>query len=259
MSWRLTDLEFAAAWAELREDYMPSPLTYSAHTGDHDEHERQMFRARAELRDRLGAEEFPYLLREIAHPDIRVSVRGLNGRDAENPNGCVRVLATRKGSRAFLIEQHMGGTIWAATGFTITEYPAPDLAAAIVAALPTAAAGRQPDVVLDDPRDSGLDYEYSQSMVYDNFEDGISARATWFDNATVETVGTIELAQAYSRFGPRGITRHTLHWRDLADDGRYAIVGDHPTVAVGANAKRMVSLINSGLITLVRAIRDDRS
>ncbi|RJO72092.1 hypothetical protein D5S18_23220 [Nocardia panacis] len=58
---------------------------------------------------------------------------------------------------------------------------------------------------------------------------------------------------------PAGHPGHTLHWRDLADDGRYAAITGHPAAAVGASAERMASLINSGLITLVRALRDDRS
>ncbi|MEU4342430.1 hypothetical protein AB0H00_14360 [Nocardia sp. NPDC023852] len=38
----------------------------------------------------------------------------------------------------------------------------------------------------------------------------------------------IGIEQGRLRFGPRGITRRALAWRDLADDGRYVITRGTP-------------------------------
>ncbi|WP_225729884.1 MULTISPECIES: ESX secretion-associated protein EspG [unclassified Nocardia] len=254
---RLTGLEFMAAWTELNEEYVPPPLSYTARARYKDEHDRELRAVRSELRRRWGNWLTP-VLEDIARPDIRILVRGLDGVRPDNPRRCIRMLGARKGDRAFLINQEIGETTWHANAFTITEHTAVGLADAIVDALPKAEPGKQPDVVLAAPRTDEIDYEYGQSAVLDSFEDTVVTRAAWFENAPTTLTGTIELEQAYSRFGPRGKVRRFLQWRDLTDDGRYALVPGNPVTAVGADARRMVALINTELAEMVRAIKDER-
>lgn len=257
-SWSLTDVEFVAAWAELKEHYVPEPFTYTSHVAYKDDHDRELIEVRENLRRRWGR-ELSRIMWEIARPDIRIVVRGMDERDAQNPERRIRMLATRKGDRAYLVHQQPGETIWHAAGFTIAEMPVVDLAAAIVRAMPQVDAGRHVDVVLGEGRrNEKMDYEYGRSMVRDSFEDGIAERAAWFDSAPTTTVGTIVIAQAYSRFGPRGMVRTHLAWRDLVDDGRYAVIPGNPMMAVAADSKRMVTLINARLVEVVRAIKDER-
>ncbi|WP_306360364.1 hypothetical protein [Nocardia sp. CC227C] len=50
-----------------------------------------------------------------------------------------------------------------------------------------------------------------------------------------------------------------MRWRDIVDDGRYAVTGDDPPVATGVDAERSTVLVNSEIAEVVRAIRKERA
>ncbi|MGV9482516.1 hypothetical protein [Gordonia aichiensis] len=124
--------------------------------------------------------------------------------------------------------------------------------------LPEAEAGRGQDIRLDEPGDDQFDRSYGRSLVQ-HYDDDAAVQTQTFQQARLDRDGFIDIEQGWSRFGPRGILRLRLGWRDLTDDGRYVIVPGTPPVAVGADRRRVVSLINSQIAEVVRAIRDDRA
>ncbi|WP_433661719.1 ESX secretion-associated protein EspG [Nocardia sp. CA-128927] len=256
-TWEFTDVEFAAAWEAIKEEYLPKPFVYTGSTELYDEHRQEKIDAWQRIRARWG-HELEDVLASVVRPDIRVIIRGIDGRDAKNPKGSIRMLATRKGDNAYLIVQQPGETIWHAAGFTLIEHEVLSLADTVSAALPKVDAGKQADFEFAGQNNgAGMDYSYGRSKVQD-LGDEQAKRTESFNRAPATTVGTIEVEQAQSRFGPRGISRFHLAWRDLVDDGRYVIVPGHPSTVVAADTRRLTGLINNQIAEVVRAIKDER-
>jgi EspG family len=141
------------------------------------------------------------------------------------------------------------------------------LADTVAAAMPEAKPGRQSDLVLPGGEApvlpgqraaEGVDYSFGESAVTDSFDDAVTDRAQRFLDTAPECTGTIEIVQGRSIFGPRGMTRHRLEWRDLADDGRYVIDDQHPPVATAVDTTKLVAMINTRIAAIVRAIKDER-
>lgn len=257
-TWDFTDLEFAAAWDATQADLVPEPLVYTSGFQYYDDAREAMRDAWTGLRSRWGR-ELEDILAVFAVPDIRLLVRGLDGRDPRNAKGVVRMLAARKGDYAYLITQKPGRSFWHAEGFTLTEHEVLSLGDTVAAALPKVDAGKQADFTLVEPQSADeLDYSYGRSKIQD-FDDAVDSRSEKFNKTPATLDGTIVVQQGYSRFGPRGITNVHLRWRDLVDDGRYVIVPGHPTTVLAADTKRLGALINTQIAEVVRAIKDDRA
>ncbi|MFX0580588.1 ESX secretion-associated protein EspG [Nocardia nepalensis] len=259
MSWRLTDLEFVSAWADLKEDSLPYPFIFTSRTPLWNDYLREQQEVRQRLRSELDESKWD-VLRMLSSCDIRLEVAGWDARDPENPQGCVRLLAARRGGQAVLVTQLPGETVRHSGGYVFTECEAVALADAVVDALPKSDPGGRAQVVLaglDDEDDT--DYSYGRSEIFDSFEDEAGHRAKAFLDEPVSMIGLINVIQGHSRFGPRGITRHQLAWRDLVDDGRYVIDDQNPPVAIGVDAKRMTTVINTRIAEVVRAIKDERA
>ncbi|WP_225726877.1 MULTISPECIES: ESX secretion-associated protein EspG [unclassified Nocardia] len=260
-TWNFTDIEFAALWEQLAEQFLPAPFSYLTETESYDEHEREKAAARQRVRATLD-DAFDGVLEALAQPDIRLVVTGSDA-DPDNPAGLIRLLAARRGDRGYLAKQLPGKTIWHSGGFVVTECDPLRLADIVVAELPRTNAGRQDHVVLIEPEerdDDDFDYAYGRSKVNaDAIENSFRSRSLAFHSTPVDSVGLIEIVQGRSRFGPRGITRYHLGWRDLVGDGRYVTVFDTPPVAVAADGGRMTALLNAEIIKVVRTIRDERA
>ncbi|WP_024802280.1 ESX secretion-associated protein EspG [Nocardia sp. BMG51109] len=257
-TWQVSDIELVAEWETLKEGSLPKPLTYMSRTPLLTDHLREKADALASVRQRLG-EELRVLLATLADADIRIVVRGRDGRDPDNPAGSIRMLGSRKGSFACVVRQLPGETTRHSAGFTITECGVIELAATVVGALPAAPAGRQSDVVLVD-EDDGMDRLARRSQVRWSLEDEDSAetrRSDWFRGAPANSAGTIEIVQGRSRFGPRGTVRYSLGWRDLVGDGRYLTTSGTPPVATAVDAERMTIMINRVIAEVVRSIKDE--
>ncbi|MFJ9362845.1 ESX secretion-associated protein EspG [Nocardia sp. NPDC101769] len=256
---RFEDLEFVVLWEQARDEAMPAPFLYTSRTPMYYDYLREKREVYERLRGRWTG-RMDLLSDAIAEPDIKITVNGFDGRDPGRADGRVRMIALRRGSYGFLIEQLPGETYLHSGGFTVAECDPVALAEMVVAALPQVGAGSQPDITLQTPgaADSGYD-EYRSTLIDNVFEDSIGQRAKRFLAAPMECMGTIEVIQGISKFGPRGITARHLDWRDVEGDGRYIIGGDElPYVAVSADPKRMVTAINSRVAAVVQAIREER-
>ncbi|MFI1240359.1 ESX secretion-associated protein EspG [Nocardia salmonicida] len=257
-TWNLTDLELFALWEWATSEALPWPFFCATRTLDSDELRRQKNAAVDGWRSD-NAEFVTVVLEALLEPDIRVVVHAYDGSDDMKVDALVRILACRRGDRGYVVRQLPGETYWHSGGYVITECDAVSLAGLVVEQIPECEVGRHADYVLGtDDKAHELDYSYAMSAVHDSFDDPAPLRAQQFESATVERAGAVEIIQGRSRFGPRGVTRHKLTWRDLADDGRYVIAEEVPRVATGADAKRFTEMINRRIAAVVRAIKDER-
>lgn len=255
-TWSFTDLEFLVLWEELGEEFLPAPLFFTSRTELWNDHLENKARAREALHDRDP--ELAGVLRVLHTPDVRVEVHGWDGRDRTAPEASIRMLGARYGDLGYLVVQQPGETARHSAGFTVTEFDAAELANEVVAGLPDTVAGAGRDTVLAEPEDiDEVDYGFGLSPAHETLEGGVVDRAAEFLSVPTPSVGTIEVVQGHSRFGPRGITRHLVQWRDLADDGRYVVTGENPPVAAAADRRRMVATLDTRITEVVLAIADE--
>ncbi|WP_194852867.1 ESX secretion-associated protein EspG [Nocardia sp. SYP-A9097] len=255
-SWSFTDLEFLALWEERGVEFLPEPLMFSSRTQWWSEHLDEMARTRDGLREREP--EWQDIFDTLSLPDVRVEMRGRDGRDAADPKGSIRLLGARRGDVGYLVVQQPGETVSHSAGFDVIACDAGRLAAEMMAVLPETAPGRGGELVLAEPADiEEHDYGFGLSPAHETMDGTVIDRAADFLSAPVMSRGWIEVVQGYSRFGPRGITRHRLEWRDLADDGRYVVTGDHPRVAAPADLRRMVATVETRIAEVLVAIEDE--
>lgn len=256
-TWNCTDLEFLVLWEDLGEESLPAPVLFADRVQWWDEHLRNKARAREGLAD-LDP-ELSTVLNAARTPDIRVEVRGWNDSDPVDPAGSIRIFAARYGDYACLVTQLPGESVRHSAGFTIAEFPAAELASEVVAALPDTAAARGRDIVLTERANiEEVDYGFGLSPAHETFEGSAVDQAAEFREAPAASVGTIDVIQGRSRFGPRGIARYQLEWRDLVDDGRYLVLDETPPLAVPADRKRMITTVESRIAEVVFAIDDER-
>ncbi|AYF77055.1 ESX secretion-associated protein EspG [Nocardia yunnanensis] len=255
-SWTFTDLEFLVLWQDLGEEHLPSPLWFTSRDPLWNAFQDSKTRARDGLRDRDP--DFAEVLRVLHTPEVRVELRGWDGADWRLPEAGIRALGVRSGEAGYLVVQQPGETIGHAAGFTISECWAADLTAELVALMPDIPAGHGPDLVLAAAADVvATEYDYGLSPAHETLEGGIVDRTAEFLSAPVSRRGAIEVVQGRSRFGPRGITRHQLEWRDLVGDGRYLITADQPPVAVPADRRRVIEELETRIAEVGLAIADE--
>ncbi|WP_227998543.1 ESX secretion-associated protein EspG [Nocardia australiensis] len=256
-TWKFSDLEFMAQWETLKQDYLPDPFVYTCRTWSNEDYVREKADALARVR-RARDRSFDDALEAVAYPDIRIVAESWDECEPQRLDRLIRLHGVRQGERGYVVSELAGESFWHSGGFTVTECDAVDLAAAVVRALPEVAGGSRAEVVLS-TRDEGaeLDYFYGRSHVLESFDRSGADHSTSFLDLPTSRVGTIDVIQGRSRFGPRGITRHRLEWRDVRDDGRYVIDDRTPPVAVGADASRLIGTINSRVAAVIRAIKDE--
>lgn len=256
--WEFDSLEFLTLWERATDDWLPTPFVYTSGTTSFYDHMRER-RAVAERLQEHWDRSLDPVLAAIAQPDLRITVSGLTGSYAEHPDARrIRLMGLRRGSNGFVLKQQPGRIYSGTEGFTVTQCDPLDLAAALVAELPPREPGSQPDIPLVDPDSKpASDSDYSRSIVDDIFEVSDTERSKRFMDAPTVCHGGVEVEQGFSKYGPRGIAMHRLAWRDLADDGRY-IYSDDPSVAVGADSKRMINAINVRVAAVIRVIKDER-
>ncbi|MFE3057753.1 ESX secretion-associated protein EspG [Nocardia sp. NPDC059239] len=256
-TWKFTDLEFLSLWQGLEEEFLPYPLTFASRTEWWDDHLANMARARESLRTREA--DYAAVLQAMLMPEVRVEVEGWDGRELLSASARIRLLGVRSGDAGYLLVQHPGETYRHGSGFTLSEFYAEELAERVVAALPDTPAGRDfGDLVLAETEDTDdTDYDFGMSPAHETLEGTVVTRAADFLAAPAPTMGTIDVVQGRSRFGPRGIARYRLEWRDLEDDGRYVVTGEHPPVAAAADRRRLVTTLNAHITEVVQVIADE--
>ncbi|MEU4342641.1 ESX secretion-associated protein EspG [Nocardia sp. NPDC023852] len=256
-TWNFTDLEFVVAWETAQADILPAPFIFTSRTKYYDDYQREKREIREQLRGKLDR-SFDSVLDVVARPDIRVELHGW-GSDEEDAESQIRLLAVRREGYGYLLKQLPGETAWHSGGYTVTECAPLALAEALTAELPEVDAGKLADIALvKQTNGADLDFSYGRSFVEDSFDDTVEQLADQFLRTPTTGEGIIEIAQGISRFGPRGVARKRLYWRDLDGDGRYAITAATPPVAVAADTKRLTTLVNSGIAEVIKAIKDER-
>ncbi|WP_460728855.1 ESX secretion-associated protein EspG [Nocardia heshunensis] len=257
-TWKFTDLEFLALWEDLGEEFLPRPLTFVSRTRWWDDHLANLTRARESLRTREL--DYTEVLHALLMPEVRVEVHGWDGRDRLSASASIRLLGIRSGEAGYLLVQLPGETYAHSGGFTLSEFYAEELAERIVAALPDTPAGREfsGDLVLAETEDvDETDYDFGMSPAHETLDGTVITRAAEFLAAPAPSTGTIDVVQGRSLFGPRGIARYRWQWRDLEDDGRYVVTGDHPPVAVAADRRRMITTLDTHIAEVVQVMADE--
>lgn len=260
MTRSLTDLEFLVLWEETGNDTLPLPLSFATDLRD-----RILFdQAKFDIRERMAVARDEYadlVLQALTHPDIHIAVHAHDGADPFLPEGSIRIYAARRGDQGFVVRQIPGKTIWHSSGFVVTQCDAIALAAAVVRELPEQSPGRYSNITLQqDNSESVADPDaFAMYDFVEDDQDSTDQLADYLFTAPVQRIGQIDISQGSSRFGPRGIVRRRLGWRDLIDDGRYTITGDSPAVAHGTDGARMINMINTEIAAVVSAIKDERT
>ncbi|MCX4093072.1 ESX secretion-associated protein EspG [Nocardia sp. alder85J] len=258
VTWNLTDAELVVAWERLFEERLPAPLCALMREHYADEYRRMADRTWDAMWERHDG-SLQDALGRVAHADVRVLTHSVDPADQENSAARVRVLGARQGAVAVLIRQLPGETMWHSSGFVITMGPAERLAGAVVGALPPRAPGRLPDTPLvSSPDRSDTDHWYGRSEVLDDYVE-LERRSTAWLNLPIEVLGVVETFQGSSIFGPRGITKHRIFWRDLVEDGRYAIADTATPVAVAADPHRLAAMIGADIAKVLQTVEDERS
>lgn len=255
-TWSFSDLEFVSLWERITgEDDLPSPFLFTSRNPDFFD----FLREKREVSERLKTNpdrSFERVENAITQQDLIIVVDGVDSSDPEKPERRIRLLALRSGGEGFVVNQAPGESRLYSGGFTVTECDPLRLSDAVVAALPEMAAGKRGDIPLTD--EDTTDHEFRHSLVSADMADSVTNRQNRFFSIPTVSSGTIDVRQAHSKFGPRGITAHRLWWRDLQDDGRYLISLAPPEMAMSADSRRAVALINQRVAAVVRAIKDER-
>lgn len=253
--WELTDVALIDLWDTLFHDRLPAPL-FALYRGENAE---GWARLRAEARAaRADDGDLRDALARVAHADALVSAHGLDPRRPGSPDGLIRVIGARQGAVATLISQLPGESHWHSGGYVITSGHADRLAGAVVGALPDRGAGRLPDTPLVTvPGGDDADHYYGRSQVQESYTDLDRRSAEWLD-LPAESTGAIEIRLGSSIFGPRGITRYRITWRDLVDDGRYAVTAGAPPVATAVDRPRLAAMITTHITTVLQTLEDER-
>ncbi|MFC9995472.1 ESX secretion-associated protein EspG [Nocardia sp. NPDC127526] len=260
-TWSFGDVELVALWtADKRRESLPHPLTFLSNTPMLDDYERELSDIRERMRDVMD-DGFGAVLDVLARPDVRIRVEGFDGRDPDDPRARVRLYAALTAKHCYLIRQRPGATIWHSGGYVITEHEAPSLSRAVCAELPEMPAGRMDPVLMlhaiDDElpgvANQDMDYSGGRSAVSVDAQDSVEDREAAFMRAPATYLGTIEIAQGHSIYGPRGITSRWVAWRDLEDDGRYAIAVTARPLAVPVDRTRMIAMIDSAIADVLES------
>lgn len=254
MRWRFSEAEFYTLWMDQAKDELPDPFLFTSATRTADELEAELRVAREGLsRKQVG--DFHLLFDAMVNPDLYLTASGWNEQDRFGKNSVTSLRATRKGAKGYVITQLSGETYWHRGGYTVVECDPLRLADAVVDAMPAVESGRRGAIELDADED-GLDREFGRSVVSAPAGTAI-ARARAFFGTEVTTAGSIEIVQGRSIYGPRGVTRHQVGFRDLTDDGRYVLT-ENPAQARGVDRAGFVSVLNGYVAEVIRVIKDER-
>ncbi|MGW4529504.1 ESX secretion-associated protein EspG [Nocardia sp. NPDC004340] len=254
VQWRFTEAEFYVLWMDRVGVEPPEPFMFTSATRTADEFDLEMREARESLSHKLGG-DFSTVFDALTNPDLFLTGYGWDDQDRWGTESMVRVHAARKGPKGYVISQLPGATYWRRGGYTVAECDPLRLADAVVEAMPTGDRGGRGDIGLVTD-EQNIDHDFGRSAIAAAPDTAVS-RAREFLEATASNAGEIHIVQGSSVFGPRGITRHQVQFRDLVDDGRYVIV-DNPARALAVDKARFLSVINSYVAAVIQVIKDER-
>ncbi len=276
-SWTLRDLDFVVVWRGMRHEQLPGPLTFTARTKDARAYERETIEARERMRTQLHP-DCAAALDTLSNADLLVTAYAWDDNDVQNPKKRVRLVGGRAGDQGCVVEQLPGETVWHSGGFVIRACGALELGRVLAERHPEEKAGAIPELPLvsrdpaathqhrttdsqtlqsDQPRQH-VDYTYGRSLIEDSAVDSTWDRSSRFLSAPTKLLGRVETEQGRSVYGRQGIVTAGFEWRDLEDDGRYAVRPGTPPLAVAVDTRGMEQLINQDIATVVRAIKAER-
>ncbi|WP_067695654.1 ESX secretion-associated protein EspG [Nocardia jejuensis] len=253
-SWQFTEAEFYVLWMDRTGEEPPDPFMFTSPTRTGEDFDTEMREARESL-DRKSDGNFSFALDAMINPDLFLIGYAWNEQDRWDLGSLVRVLATRKGPKGYVIKQLPGPTYWRGGGYTVVECDPLRLSGEIVRALPATQRGSRGDIALASS-EQDLDHNFGRSVIAAAPDTAIS-RTTEFLKSPATTVGEIYVVQGRSEFGPRGLTRHLVTFRDVEEDGRY-VVTENPAQALAVDEGRFVSVLNSYVAAVIQIIRDER-
>lgn len=259
-SWELTDLEFRALCEDYYQGTLPFPLVFTSATPWVDDFEYELGEARRDLRARYGG-ELDAFGGALAKPDVLVALQAFGGDgNFDDPGSRVRVHAFRQRAWGFVVTQRPGKTVHHSAGFDIVECDPHALAERVLASVPTARAGRLPDIAIPDTaRDALSDsgYRSTGSMISDNDEDNDYSYedAMAFLRTPALRSGTIRVAQGRSKYGPRGRVEMAVLWRDLPGDGRYAMpLREQSPSATGMGTPELIEWVDERIALVLERL-----
>ncbi|MFD7847725.1 ESX secretion-associated protein EspG [Nocardia sp. NPDC059764] len=251
MTWQFTDLEFKVLCNRYREGSTPAPFVYTCRTSDADEYRRQLWAAEDELDQRLDS-TFRPVFEAVANPEVMVVVYGWNDADLDNPEAYVRVHGVRRGRRACVLVQQPGESLEHSTGVTLIECEPEELAQLLVAQLPEVPGGRSPAIPIVDEPVVVDPYEAPRASAFDSFEESVETPGLRFLSSPTDQAGRMQILQARSKYGPRGVAMSRLEWRDLPGDGRYVIDHDQESkFAIGMDGRKLAGYIDISIARIL--------
>ncbi|MFE3255927.1 ESX secretion-associated protein EspG [Nocardia sp. NPDC059091] len=252
MTWEFTDDEFHVLCMQYLEGALPQPLTYLSRIPLLEDYEREVLAIQERLDAELGP-EIRLALEVVARPEVWIWLRASIDGDVGNPAKQIRVHGARLGRRALLIRQEPGETLEHGGNVTLLECDPEELPGLLVAQLPPAKAGRRISIPIVAESAAPDSYAPSGAGAFDSFEESDESATAAFLSEPVTLVGAVQVAQARSKYGPRGVTEMMLSWRDVVDDGRYLIDSGQPELlAVGADARQFTNWLARSMEEIIR-------
>ncbi|WP_067695680.1 ESX secretion-associated protein EspG [Nocardia jejuensis] len=252
-SWCFTEAEFYVLWMDHAGEDLPEPFMFTSATRTAAAFEAELHEARETLSHKLDG-DCRAAFESVANPDLYLVAYGWNEQDRWGQNTLIRARVSRRGAKGYVTTQQPGSTYWRGGGYRIIECDPLRLAAEIIRALPACDRGSQRDFALAFD-DQGMDYDFGHSRISAETDTTVS-RTKEFLSAPAATVGEIHIAQGRSVFGPRGLTRHRVTFRDVEKDGRYAIT-ENPSRALGVDDSRFISVLDEYIEKVVQALEDE--
>ncbi|MFI7000531.1 ESX secretion-associated protein EspG [Nocardia sp. NPDC050175] len=247
-------LEFVVLCERHRQGLLPKPFWLeSDEVVFADELERRKRAAWEDLRQRLDG-WFDGAIEVLRAPELYVEVSSWDERNMRNSARALRVYAARAGAIAFVFEQAPGPLTYDTVAFTVTECDPRRLAVAVEELLPRVEAGRLPGIPIVTDSAEDVAPSWGGSYIRDDREDKLVYRTQQFFQRPADCTGSIVVAQGRSKYGPRGIRKTTMMWRDVIDDGRYVMSLDEPPFAVGTNRRMLVERIQQDIDILMQRL-----
>ncbi|MRH89376.1 hypothetical protein GFY24_18300 [Nocardia sp. SYP-A9097] len=253
-TWDLTDVELIVLWDKLFGDRLPAPL-FALYRGANTE---DWLRSAAAAWTGVREDgELHAALGRVARAEVRVAVHAVDPRDPDDAGGPIRILGGRQGAVATLIRQLPGETIWHSGGYVVSTGDADRLAGAVAGALPARDPGRLPDTPLLTAAGDSADHHYGRSPADADYLDAERRSAAWLARPA-ELLGVVETCMGSSIFGPRGVNPYRVVWRDLVDDGRYAVTAAAVPVATAVDRPRLAAMITADITKVLQTMEDER-
>ncbi|MFD6161919.1 ESX secretion-associated protein EspG [Nocardia sp. NPDC060256] len=252
--WKFTVLEFVVLCERHRQGLLPNPFWLeSDEVVFADDLERRKRAAWEDLQRRLDG-WFDGAIEVLCAPELYVEVSSWDERNMRNSAKGLRVYAARAGALAYVFEQTPGSLTYDTVAFTVTECDPRRLADAVEELLPRVEAGQLPGIPIVTDRTEDVAPSWGGSYLRDDRENTLIYRTQRFFQRPADCTGTIEVVQGRSKYGPRGIQKTRMMWRDVIGDGRYVMSLDEPPFAVGTNRRMLVERIQKDIGNLMQRL-----